>query len=124
MTTASLAAGALSLLAPVASAAPCDPWPPTGGSGSLGGSSGGSIGAFGRPATPWHDGGSGYIPVLKGRTTTVELLTGPTSPNDTVDRFGIWGTDLGIMWENGGAGGEDQVAHGPRRHHGRLLRAG
>ena len=112
MTTASLAAGALSLLAPVASAAPCDPWPPAGiggGSGSLGGSSGGSIGAPGAPATPWHDGGAGYIPVLEGRTTTVELLTGPTSPNDTVDRFGIWGTDLGIMWENGGAGGEDQV---------------
>lgn len=109
VTTASLAAGALSLLAPVASSAPCDPWPPTGGSGSLGGSSGGSIGVPGRPATPWHNGDSGYIPVLKGRTTTVELLTGPTSPNDTVDRFGIWGTDLGIMWENGGAGGEDQV---------------
>ncbi|MFD2393887.1 DUF4185 domain-containing protein [Dietzia aerolata] len=47
--------------------------------------------------------------MLEGRTTTVELLTGPTSPNDTVERFGITGTDLGILWENGGAGGTDQV---------------
>lgn len=102
---AALAAGALTLASPVAGAAPCDPWPPAGagvgagvGSGSLGGSLGGGTAT---PATPWADGGSGYIPILKGRTTTVELLTGPTSPNDTVDRFGIRGTDLGILWDNG-----------------------
>lgn len=109
VTAASLAAGALTLLAPVATAAPCDPWPPTGaggGSGSLSGSLGGSSS---RPATPWHNGESGYIPVLQGRTTTVELLTGPTSPNDTVKRFGIWGTDLGILWDNGASGDERRM---------------
>ncbi|MDV8001738.1 DUF4185 domain-containing protein [Rhodococcus sp. IEGM 1408] len=106
VTAAALAAGALTLWTPVAAAAPCDPWPPSGavgasgGSGSLSGSLGGGATA---PATPWADGGSGYIPVLQGRTTTVELLTGPTSPNKTVDRFGISGTDLGILWDNGNA---------------------
>ena len=104
VTTASLAAGALTLLSPVAAAAPCDPWPPAGigggGSGSLSGSAGGSSN---RPVTPWANGEQGYIPVLEGRTNTIQLLTGPTSPNDTVDRFGIWGTDLGIMWDNGNA---------------------
>ncbi|MFN3602659.1 MAG: DUF4185 domain-containing protein [Dietzia sp.] len=99
----SLAIGTLTVLSPVAAAAPCDPWPPAGaigGSGSLSGSAATPIGA---PATPWANGASGYIPVLQGRTTTVELLTGPTSPNRTVDRFGISGTDLGILWENGNA---------------------
>lgn len=95
---------ALTALPPVASAAPCDPWPPTGGpglgSGSLSGSAAMPTDA---PATPWANGASGYIPILQGRTTTVELLTGPTSPNRTVERFGISGTDLGIMWENGDA---------------------
>lgn len=113
---ASLAAGTLTFLGPVATAAPCEPWPPAGGggagaSGSLSGGSlsGGSLsGSLGTPPSqnqpaPWYDGGSGYIPRLEGRTNTVELLTGPTSPNDTVKRFGITGTDLGIMWDNGDA---------------------
>ncbi|MBB1041935.1 DUF4185 domain-containing protein [Dietzia sp. DQ11-44] len=100
-TAATLAAGALTVLSPVAAAAPCDPWPPAGG-GS--GSGSGSLGTpAATPATPWATGDSGYIPVLQGRTTTVELLTGPTSPNKTVERFGISGTDLGILWENGDA---------------------
>ena len=119
--SASLAAGALTLLSPLATAAPCDPWPPVdvggggggGVSGSLSGDSlSGSLGTSAgpqNPPAPWYDGESGYIPVLEGRTTTVELMTGPTSPNNTVDRFGISGTDLGILWENGGAGGKDQV---------------
>lgn len=104
VTAAALVAGVLTLGSPVAGAAPCDPWPPAatgGGSGSLSGSLGGAAPA---PATPWANGDSGYIPVLEGRTTTVELLTGPTSPNNTVDRFGIRGTDLGILWDNGGDG--------------------
>lgn len=33
-------------------------------------------------------------------TQTVAWLTGPQSPNDTHNRFGITGTDLGIMWDN------------------------
>ncbi len=28
-------------------------------------------------------------------------MTGPDSPNDTIGRFAITGTDLGIMWDNG-----------------------
>ena len=28
-------------------------------------------------------------------------MTGPQSPNDTIKRFAITGTDLGIMWDNG-----------------------
>ncbi|WP_413464399.1 DUF4185 domain-containing protein [Dietzia sp. PP-33] len=97
----------LTVLSPVATAAPCDPWPPAGGGGVVGAGSGSLSGSAGAPAdtpaTPWATGEAGYIPILEGRTTTVELLTGPTSPNNTVDRFGISGTDLGILWENGDA---------------------
>ena len=106
VTAGALAASALTVLSPVAAAAPCDPWPPSGAGGASGGSgslSGSLGGPAATPATPWANGDSGYIPVLTGRTTTVELLTGPTSPNDTVDRFGIRGTDLGILWDNGDA---------------------
>ena len=28
-------------------------------------------------------------------------MTGPDSPNDTIRRFAVTGTDLGIMWDNG-----------------------
>lgn len=114
VTATVLAAGALTVLSPVAAAAPCDPWPPTAPGGGTGGGTGGGSGSLSgsggvratpaTPATPWATGTSGYIPILEGRTTTVELLTGPTSPNDTVDRFGITGTDLGILWDNGGDG--------------------
>ena len=34
-------------------------------------------------------------------TSLVGWVTGPDSPNDTVGRFAITGTDLGIMWDNG-----------------------
>lgn len=34
-------------------------------------------------------------------TTLVGWVTGPESPNDTVGKFAITGTDLGIMWDNG-----------------------
>lgn len=34
-------------------------------------------------------------------TTLVGWVTGPESPNDTIKRFAITGTDLGIMWDNG-----------------------
>ncbi|GAA3028859.1 hypothetical protein GCM10010528_08150 [Gordonia defluvii] len=36
-----------------------------------------------------------------GRGTTVARITGPGSINDTVGRFNIVGTDLGILWDNG-----------------------
>jgi Domain of unknown function (DUF4185) len=34
-------------------------------------------------------------------TSLVGWVTGPDSPNDTIGRFAITGTDLGIMWDNG-----------------------
>lgn len=34
-------------------------------------------------------------------TSLVEWVTGPNSPNKTLQRFGISGTDLGITWDNG-----------------------
>src|ERR1700694_3045994 len=34
-------------------------------------------------------------------TSLVGWVTGPESPNDTIRRFAITGTDLGIMWDNG-----------------------
>ena len=43
-------------------------------------------------------------------TSLVGWVTGPDSPNDTVKRFAITGTDLGIMWDNGS--GEVLMAFG------------
>lgn len=37
-------------------------------------------------------------------TTLVGWVTGPESPNNTIGRFAITGTDLGIMWDNGDPG--------------------
>ena len=37
-------------------------------------------------------------------TSLVGWVTGPDSPNDTIGRFAITGTDLGIMWDNGDPG--------------------
>jgi hypothetical protein len=34
-------------------------------------------------------------------TALVGWVTGPDSPNKTIERFAITGTDLGIMWDNG-----------------------
>jgi Domain of unknown function (DUF4185) len=41
-------------------------------------------------------------------TSLVGWVTGPDSPNNTIRRFAISGTDLGIMWDNGDPG-NDQV---------------
>jgi hypothetical protein len=35
------------------------------------------------------------------QTSLVDWVSGPDSPNRTLERFGISGTDLGIMWDNG-----------------------
>jgi Domain of unknown function (DUF4185) len=37
-------------------------------------------------------------------TSLVGWVTGPDSPNDTIKKFAITGTDLGIMWDNGNPG--------------------
>ncbi|UPG67961.1 DUF4185 domain-containing protein [Gordonia hongkongensis] len=36
-----------------------------------------------------------------GPATIVNRLTGPFAMNDTIGRFNIVGTDLGVMWDNG-----------------------
>ncbi len=39
---------------------------------------------------------------IAGSTTSLaEWVSGPDSPNQTLDRFGISGADLGVMWDNG-----------------------
>jgi hypothetical protein len=40
-------------------------------------------------------------PVNPPGTSLVGWVTGPDSPNETIKRFAITGTDLGIMWDNG-----------------------
>jgi len=37
-------------------------------------------------------------------TSLVGWVTGPDSPNKTIEKFAITGTDLGIMWDNGNPG--------------------
>ena len=38
---------------------------------------------------------------VSGSTTFIDWVTGNFLPNDTFNRFGIWGTDIGVMWDNG-----------------------
>lgn len=38
---------------------------------------------------------------LSPSTSFVHWVTGNFAPNDTYTRFGIWGTDVGTMWDNG-----------------------
>ena len=72
--------------------------------GSLGNGVSGSLNAvtgsvLGWPQ--WVTGEQGTIPVLSGPTRILQLLTGPTSPLQTPEKYGVGGTDLGIMWDNG-----------------------
>lgn len=53
---------------------------------------------YGMP--PWITGEQGTVPVLRGPTRFLQLVTGPTSPSESVNRYGVAGTDLGIMWDN------------------------
>ncbi len=41
------------------------------------------------------------VPAAPPGTSIVGWVTGPDSPNQTIQRFAITGTDLGIMWDNG-----------------------
>ncbi|MEO9327739.1 DUF4185 domain-containing protein [Gordonia aurantiaca] len=80
----------------VAEAAPCG----NAGNGSsfLGLGSSGSAGSSSGPET----GPQGALPFYSGTISRVlSWVTGPRSVNDTYDRFGISGTDLGIAWDNG-----------------------
>lgn len=131
--TAALSAAALTVGMSVAMATPAGavggPCGQNGnGSGSLGssGSSGssGSAGSSGSLSSgslgsatgslmnslPWITGApNGALPVLTGKTKAIEMVTGPGSPNDSIDRFSVSGTDLGIMWDNGKSGSERNI---------------
>lgn len=79
--------------------------------GSLGAGSLGSATGSLANSLPWITGApNGALPVLSGPTKAIEMVTGPGSPNDTIDRFSVAGTDLGIMWDNGA--GEVLMAFG------------
>ncbi|WP_235871031.1 DUF4185 domain-containing protein [Rhodococcus spongiicola] len=82
----------------------------SGGSGSAGGSgsTGSLIGGIGSAAgllansLPWiRDSPDGVLPELRGSTEAIEMVTGPGSPNGSIEKYGVAGTDLGIMWDNG-----------------------
>ncbi|MUL76341.1 DUF4185 domain-containing protein [Mycolicibacterium sp. CBMA 226] len=38
---------------------------------------------------------------ISASTTFVNWVTGNFPPNNTFSRFGVWGTDVGTMWDNG-----------------------
>ena len=72
--------------------------------GSIGNGLSGSLdpligSVYGMP--PWITGDEGTVPVLRGHTRFLQLVTGPTSPTESITRYGVAGTDLGIMWDNG-----------------------
>ncbi|WP_317813858.1 DUF4185 domain-containing protein [Rhodococcus sp. IEGM 1408] len=74
--------------------------------GSLGNGLSGSLNTvtgsvYGMP--PWVTGEQGTVPVLRGPTRFLQLVTGPTSPTASISRYAVAGTDLGIMWDNGDA---------------------
>ncbi|WP_373693404.1 DUF4185 domain-containing protein [[Mycobacterium] burgundiense] len=52
-------------------------------------------------ATPPASAAAQPVPSAPPGTSIVGWVTGPDSPNDTIKRFAITGTDLGIMWDNG-----------------------
>ena len=55
------------------------------------------------------------VPANPVGTSIVGWVTGPDSPNQTIQRFAITGTDLGIMWDNGDPANH-QVLMASRRH--------
>lgn len=62
-----------------------------------------------QPVQPVPDAGTAQVPpaqnpadaIAGSATSLAEWVTGPNSPNRTLERFGISGTDLGIPWDNG-----------------------
>jgi hypothetical protein len=56
-----------------------------------------------QPAQPVPDAAAAPppAPAEPPGTSLIGWVTGPESPNDTLSRFAISGTDLGIMWDNG-----------------------
>ncbi|WP_245797301.1 DUF4185 domain-containing protein [Corynebacterium aquilae] len=54
----------------------------------------------GKKLPPWIRGNPGQLPVIKGHTEALHLLTGPGSPQRTHRSFRIGGTDLGIAFDD------------------------
>ncbi|WP_372442262.1 DUF4185 domain-containing protein [Prescottella equi] len=78
--------------------------------GSLGAGSLGSATGSLANSLPWITGApNGALPVLSGKTKAIEMVTGPGSPNKTIEKYSVAGTDLGIMWDNGKTGDEHNV---------------
>lgn len=61
------------------------------------------------PPTGLFEAQSASPAALVGWLTGPRTNTGGSGSNRTPERFGISGTDLGIMWDNGGTGDERQV---------------
>lgn len=102
------AAGALVIgVAPAAHSSPCGNDGPgsagnssLGGTGSLGG--GGGSGSLGGEQNEPGAGPQGNLPTWRTSTSRiVSWVTGPRSPNTTLQRFTVSGTDLGVAWDNG-----------------------
>ncbi|MBB3038961.1 DUF4185 domain-containing protein [Hoyosella altamirensis] len=100
-TTVAVTLGGVLVASGFAGAQPC-----ADGAGAPGGGSGGFGGIS-------HSGADqqGPLPEMpeENPTQSVSWMTGANSPNDTFSRFGITGTDLGIMWDNGGSGDDQQL---------------
>ncbi|MCX7541883.1 DUF4185 domain-containing protein [Corynebacterium sp. P5848] len=49
---------------------------------------------------PWMKGRPGQLPIIKGHTEALHLVTGPGAPKRTDHAFGIAGTDLGVAMQD------------------------
>lgn len=100
VTAATMACVATMAVVAPATAAPCgNPGPGSSGNSSLGDNS--SLGGGSTPSEP-GSGPQGPLPTWKNSTSRiVSWVTGPKSENNTLARFTISGTDLGVAWDNG-----------------------
>jgi hypothetical protein len=89
------------------------PWPAPGPSGAAAP----QVPKPSSPINPGPNAAAGTGPTTGGpaaaiaapTTTVVNWVDGPNSPNNTYTRFAISGADLGIIWDNGQTGANDQV---------------
>jgi hypothetical protein len=91
--------GAASDSAPMQQEAAVLPWPVPGPSGP----------AAQQVPNATSIGPSPAAAIAAPTTTIVNWINGPNSPNNTYTRFAISGADLGIIWDNGQSGANDQV---------------
>ncbi|GGC68598.1 DUF4185 domain-containing protein [Hoyosella rhizosphaerae] len=107
-----LGAGMLAITAPTALAAPCASISTSDANGTSAHVEGAPLGRMPETAhgpvglEPPH---ALFSPRAASPAKFVEWLTGPNSNNQTPTRFGMSGTDLGIIWDNGKTDDEQQV---------------